>query len=100
MNDKGFLDTNIVVYAYSQDKPDKRLVARELFKKSCPVVSTQVLGEFSNVLRKKFCCEYMEIARAVNQIANICRIVVVTSDYIIRALALADKYGYHFFMIA
>jgi predicted nucleic acid-binding protein len=65
VNDKEFIDTNIVVYAYSPGEPDKRLVARELFKKSRPVVSTQVLGEFSTVLRKKFRCEYAEIARAM-----------------------------------
>ena len=48
MNDKGFLDTNIVVYAYSHDEPDKQLIAKNLFKKPNPVISTQVLGEFSN----------------------------------------------------
>jgi len=53
VNDKDFFDTNIVVYAYSHDEPEKQVIARNLFKKNPPVVSTQVLGEFANVLRRK-----------------------------------------------
>jgi len=67
VNDKDFLDTNIVVYAYSHDEPEKQVVAKNLFKKTLPVVSTQVLGEFANVLRRKFRCEYPEIATVVTQ---------------------------------
>jgi len=97
VNDKDFFDTNIVIYAYSHDEPEKQMIARNLFKKNPPVVSTQVLGEFANVLRRKFRCEYPEIATAVTQIANICQVVTLTSNHIIRALALANKYGYHFY---
>jgi predicted nucleic acid-binding protein len=61
------------------------------------VVSTQVLGEFANVLRRKFRCEYAVIATAVTQVTKICQVVTLTSNHIIRALALADKYGYHFY---
>jgi len=52
MNDKRFFDTNIVVYLYSQDEPDKQSI--NLFKNNQPIISTQVLGEFANVLRRKF----------------------------------------------
>jgi predicted nucleic acid-binding protein len=97
VNDKDFFDTNIVVYAYSHDEPEKQVIAKNLFKKTLPVVRTQVLGEFANVLRRQFRCEYPEIAAAVIQVTKICQVVTLTSNHIIRALALADKYGYHFY---
>lgn len=97
MSDKCFLDTNIIIYAYSHDEPNKQWVAKNLFKQNNPVISTQVLGEFSNVLRKKFHCEYTKIAKAIIQITNICQVVTVTPDRVIKALSLADKYGYHFY---
>jgi predicted nucleic acid-binding protein len=97
MNDKSFFDTNIIVYAYSHDEPDKQLIAKNLFKNNNPVVSTQVLGEFSNVLRKKFGCEYTKIAMAVTQITNLCQVVTVPPGNIIKALVLAEEYGYHFY---
>ncbi len=97
MNDNHFLDTNLVVYAYSHDEPEKQRMARHLLQQQKPVVSTQVLGEFSNVLRKKFRCQYPEIARAVTQITKVCQIITITSNHILSALSLADKYGYHFY---
>ena len=54
--DRAFLDTNVLIYLYSVDEPEKREAARELVAKEGVdfVVSTQVLGEFSNVLIRKF----------------------------------------------
>jgi len=92
-----FFDTNIIIYAYSHDEPNKQSIAKNLFKKNNPVISTQVLGEFSNVLRKKFRCQYAEIAMAVTQITHLCQVIIITSDNIISALVLADKYGYQFY---
>jgi predicted nucleic acid-binding protein len=97
MSGNSFLDTNIVVYAYSHDEPEKQRVAKNLFQQQKLIISTQVLGEFSNVLRKKFHCQYPEIARAVTQITKICQVVTITSNHVISALSLADKYGYHFY---
>ena len=62
MNDKRFFDSNIVVYLYSQDEPDKQSIAKNLFRNNQPIISTQVLGELANVLRRKFQLEYTDIA--------------------------------------
>jgi predicted nucleic acid-binding protein len=36
MSDKFFLDTNVVVYLYSQDEPEKKAAAVALFEQSIP----------------------------------------------------------------
>ncbi|RKZ73660.1 MAG: DNA-binding protein [Gammaproteobacteria bacterium] len=98
MNDKRFFDTNTVVYLYSQDEPDKQSIAKNLFKNNQPIISTQVLGEFSNVLRRKFQQEYTDIAVAITQVtAIVSQVATITNDNIISALNLADKYHYSFY---
>lgn len=97
MNDKRFFDTNIVVYLYSQDEPDKQSIAKDLFKNNQPIISTQVLGELANVLRKKFQCEYIDIATVITQVTAVCQVATMTSDNIVNALTLAEKYRYSFY---
>ena len=45
------LDTNILIYSHDQNDLYKQDIARELMLKS-PVVSTQVVSEYINVLRR------------------------------------------------
>jgi len=97
MNDKRFFDTNIVVYLYSQDEPEKQSIAKNLFKNNQPIISTQVLGEFANVLRRKFKLEYTNIVVAITQITKVSQVVTITHDNIISALNLANKYQYSFY---
>jgi len=52
MNDKVFLDTNILVYSYSATDPAKQNIARKLIAKSHSYISTQVLQELANTLTK------------------------------------------------
>lgn len=97
MNDKYFFDSNIIVYLYSEDEPDKQSIAKALLKKSQPIISTQVLSELANVLRKKFKCEYTEIAAVIAQVRVACQVATITPDTIENALTLAEKYHYSFY---
>jgi predicted nucleic acid-binding protein len=51
MNAKPFLDTNVIVYAFSSDDP--RAAKAEALLEDGGVISVQVLNEFVNVLRRK-----------------------------------------------
>jgi predicted nucleic acid-binding protein len=55
-DDKVFLDSNVLIYIYSFDEPDKRAVAISLCDHNA-VISFQVLNEISNVLTGKFSLE-------------------------------------------
>ncbi|MCI5147608.1 MAG: VapC toxin family PIN domain ribonuclease, partial [Candidatus Electrothrix sp. AR3] len=58
MNDKYFIDTNIVVYSFDQNDQRKQNVACELIqnalKEQIGCISSQVIQEFLNVSTKKF----------------------------------------------
>ncbi len=54
MNDKVFLDSNILVYSYSVTEIDKQLIARKLVGDTQSFISTQVLQELCNIVTPKF----------------------------------------------
>lgn len=97
MSDKIFLDTNIVVYLYSGDEPEKQAVALALIEQSNPVVSTQVLSELANTLSRKFGLSYDVVAQAVAEVRDACTVVPVMPDTIAQALDLAQKHRYSYY---
>lgn len=58
MKDKFFLDTNIFIYSFDYNYPEKRNIARKLIKSGIEennsVISYQVVQEFLNVATRKF----------------------------------------------
>ncbi len=54
MKGKSFVDTNIVVYCYSELEKDKKIIAQRVSLNPDTVVSTQVIQEFGNTMLKKF----------------------------------------------
>ena len=43
-----FIDSNVVIYAYSNSEKLKQQIARKIIKENYTVISTQVLQEMSN----------------------------------------------------
>jgi predicted nucleic acid-binding protein len=74
MTDKIFLDTNLWIYLYAKDPPEKSHKVEEIIKNNLRslTISTQVLGELFHVLtRKKFTSK----ADAINIISDISKSV-------------------------
>jgi predicted nucleic acid-binding protein len=93
-----FLDTNILLYLYSEDEPDKRTRARQLVEDATRTwVSTQVLSEMANVLHRKFGVAYPDIEVALQEIRAVCRVHQVTAQTIALALRLAERYRYTYY---
>ena len=97
MSGKTFLDTNVVVYLYSSDEPEKQAAALAFIEQGNPVVSTQVLSELANTLSRKFALPYDVVARAVSEVHDACTVIPVMPDTIAQALTLAQKYRYPYY---
>ena len=56
MSDKVFIDTNILIYAFSEDEPQKQQIALSLIESVTydATISNQVINELANVFLKKF----------------------------------------------
>ena len=94
---KIFLDTNIVVYLYSGDEPEKQAAALKLIEQNNPIISTQVLSELANTLSRKFTLPFDVVAQAVAEVQEGCAVLPVMPETISQALALAKKYQYSYY---
>lgn len=98
MNDKIFLDTNILIYAYSSDEPLKRKVVEEIIENAQQIIiSTQVINEFINVMSKKRRVGFDELTIAVNELSIQLFVAQITISTIKSALKIAQKYNYSYF---
>ena len=96
MNDKYFIDTNILVYLYSIDQPDKRHHLETIFKSvslDTFLISTQVINEFINVLYKKK-IPWSTLEKSVNEILHLFNTAQVTKSTIAGAMHIAAKYQF------
>ena len=97
MNDRVFLDTNVLVYLYSEDEPSKQSVAVNIFDRVQCVTSTQVINEFCAVCLRKLKMPAGEVYRAIDEIAENCELCYIDMGVIQNALSLHDKYGYAYY---
>lgn len=97
MSGKYFVDSNIVLYVYSEDEPQKKAVALDLLSGEV-TISTQVLSETINVLRKKFKFGLDEVKNVINELTtNIESVETINKQTILDALDISKRYkiGYY-----
>ena len=92
-----FLDTNILVYAYSEDDPQKREVARSLISSGEVMIGTQVLQEFANISHKKLKVKWEEIQATIEELSSKIPLWINSDETIKKACQIAAKYGYSFY---
>jgi predicted nucleic acid-binding protein len=97
MNDKIFIDSNILLYAYSKSEPLKRHACTEALVNEYCCTSTQAINEFCNVCIKKWYLTATETACAVNEISLFCKVYWVYNSTIKKALQLNEKYRYSYY---
>ena len=98
MHDKAFLDSNILIYLYTEDDDSKRNIAQLKLNENICVTSIQALNETSNVLGRKFSLNHTEVKALLDNIEAVCdEILPINRKTIDNALALKDRYGFSFF---
>ena len=96
MNKKIALDTNILVYCHSNDELEKQEKAISLFS-LCPIVSTQVLSEYINVVKRKLKLPKDEIMDVCLQNIEMCVLQPVSLSTLKYARRLLDRYNFQLF---
>jgi predicted nucleic acid-binding protein len=96
MNDKPFLDTNVILYAFRRD--DARGQVAETLLAAGGSLSVQVLNEFVAVARRKLDKGWEDVRNALGILRVFCPepapITVETHE---RAVHIAERYGYSIF---
>lgn len=86
-----FLDTNVLVYAFSADPRAAR--AEELLGGGC-AISVQGLNEFANVARRKLGMSWVELREALAALRRLCPVVVpLDMETHSIGVELAERYG-------
>ncbi len=97
MNDKVFLDTNVLVYAYSITEPDKQAIARKIIAEYDSYISTQVLQELTNTLTKKFYNSWNDAQNVILESCNNNLLHINERETVLDACSIAQKYNYSFY---
>lgn len=91
MNDKVFLDTNILLYLLSAD-PIKAGKAEDVVAGG-GIISVQVLNEFASIASRKLQMPIEDIQEILAQIRTICAVEPITVDTHDRGMQLAAQYS-------
>lgn len=96
-----FFDTNVLVYAATEQDIRKRDIARELIRHAIEVnhdgyISTQVLQEFCNAMYKKTSRTKEQIDLMIDYFRELLA-TDVTIDLVRRAMAIKDEYDIQFY---
>ncbi|ARE42414.1 Programmed cell death toxin MazE (plasmid) [Rhodovulum sp. P5] len=87
-----FFDTNVLLYLLSPDRR-KAEIARTLVARG-GTISVQVLGELTNVARRKAGLEIDEIAALTGTLRDLLDVVPMTEEIFDGALQVARQTGY------
>jgi predicted nucleic acid-binding protein len=91
MTAKVFADTNLFIYAESQDQ-DKATRAIEIIRNS-PVISTQVINETISVLTRKHKFLLSEAHEIAESLLDLCEVVAVDASTLRKDIDLANCYS-------
>ena len=98
MKDKVFIDTNILVYLYSEDRKSKKAESIINNNFDYSIISTQVLNELFNVLAIKTKIKTKEESRKIiSTLINSFEIALITNELVLDAIDISIKYQYRFF---
>ncbi|MFP4076516.1 MAG: PIN domain-containing protein [Halochromatium sp.] len=90
-----FLDSNIVLY--SLDKNDAKQQKALGLLAADAVISTQVLSEVANVMRRKLGYEVEAIRAVLLRLMRTAQLHPVASSTILLALDVAQRYGFSYY---
>ena len=94
MNDNVFIDTNILIYFVSNDEPKKIIAKDILIKEAINIISSQVIGEFVAVTRKKGILPSEDIIRFANEFMDIFNFVLIGKETIKLSFEIHRRYKF------
>jgi predicted nucleic acid-binding protein len=93
-----FVDSNVVIYAYSSSEKTKREIARAIISENYTVISTQVLQEISHTLGRKYQFDYAAIKKTLHEcIVSHNEVYVNRVQTVLNACEVAERYQFSFY---
>jgi len=87
-----FIDTNILVYAYSETEPEKKQIAVQLLTDRLICMSTQVVNEFIWIMSSKYRVDMKLLSDVAKNLFLLYRIDIVDDSTIATAIEMSMRY--------
>ena len=98
MSGRAFLDTNILIYLYSESDKLKRQTAYRILNNHNCITSLQALNEASNTWFRKYGWDSAKIHSHLDNIELVCdEVFPIARSTINTALSLKNRYGYSYY---
>jgi predicted nucleic acid-binding protein len=97
MSARVFLDTNVLIYAYSHDDLVKKAQALVAMQVPDAWLSTQTLIEFANVYARKLKTPWPDVEATLAELSTDFAVYQTTPATITHATRLAHRYGFSWF---
>ncbi len=95
MQDRIFIDSNVILYFFTDDIAKKEKVI-DLFSQN-PIISIQVINEVSNILIKKYKLAPIETKKEIEFLSEFVTLYLITINTVYKALDIRDKYKFSYF---
>ena len=96
MEDRVFLDTNVLIYAYSDTEPEKKEISLITLERKNIVISTQVINEFIWNMNKKFHVNIELLKNLIDILFKRFRVSLIERATIIQAFDIVKQYKYSY----
>ena len=90
-NNRIFIDTNILIYAYSHTEIEKKERITLLLKRESLFMSTQVVNEFVWIMSRKFNVDMGYLKTISNNLFDIYEVSLITKSTIDKAIDISLK---------
>jgi len=88
---KIFLDTNVLIYAYSGTEAEKKALVLPLLEDELVCLSTQVVNEFVWVMNKKFSVPMDSLRHIVKNLFGLYQVGVINDATIAKAMDMSAQ---------
>jgi predicted nucleic acid-binding protein len=92
-----FFDTNMLVYLYSKDEPQKQKRALSALLSNECVVSGQVINEFCSVCIRKKKLTPGQLKNIVGNVRDIFELYPIEGETVVHALTVHERYKYSYY---
>jgi predicted nucleic acid-binding protein len=96
MKDRVFIDTNVLIYAYSETEPYKKDITLTILESYYIVFSIQVINEIIWVMNKKYKIDFKSLQALSNIFWQKFEVTLLQKSSINNALSIAQRYKYSY----
>ena len=89
-----FIDTNILIYAYSSTEPEKKEEVLSILENRTVFLSTQVINEFIWVMNKKYNVDMEKLKLIMNNLYDLYEVRNIGRLIIEKAIELSQKHKF------